>query len=60
SNPVYGEGVVRSIFPQTISSKIKVYTPVTWIPFKRYSSILMTIEDGITLTVIHLLNRQRP
>ena len=60
SNPVYGEGVVRSIFPQTISSKIKVYTPVTWIPFKRYSSILMTIEDRITLTVIRLLNRQRP
>ena len=59
-NPVHGEGVVRTIFPKTINSKIRVYTPMTWLPLKHYMPNLMRIEDRITLNVIRYLNGCEP
>ncbi len=59
-NHIHGKGVVNTILPKRINSKIMVYTPMTWLPCKQYLPKLMKVEDGITLKMIRLLNQNQP
>ena len=60
-NPSQGSGgAIPNFFFTRISSKIFVYTPITFFPFKKVLPGLGNIENRITLKVIQYVNKGNP
>ena len=51
---------LMEFFPFKFSSKIYIYSPISFLPFKNTFSIFSKIEDLITLKIIRHLNNEKP
>jgi len=53
-------GVNDKIFPLKFSSKLYIYSPISFLPFKNVFPVFSRIEDRITLKIIRHLNNGKP
>jgi len=52
--------VDRKIFPTKFSSKLYIYSPISFLPFKNEFPVFSKIENQITLRIIKHLNNGKP
>ncbi len=50
----------RKIFPIKLSSKLYIYSPISFLPFKKEFPVFSKIENHITLRLIRYLNNGKP